>query len=41
MGQTSSITVIIYEFSTPEDRQILLDAFAKGQNQGLVNALTR
>jgi len=39
MGQMSSITVIIYEFSTPEDRQILLDAFAKGQNQGLVNAL--
>ena len=41
MGQMSSITVIIYEFSTPEDRQILLDAFAKGQNQGLVNALTK
>jgi hypothetical protein len=41
LGQNSSITVIIYEFSTPEDRQILLDAFTKGQNQGLVNALTK
>jgi hypothetical protein len=41
LGQLTSITVIIYEFSTPEDRQILLDAFTKGQNQGLVNALTK
>lgn len=41
MGQMTSITVIIYEFSTPEDRQILVDAFTKGQNQGLVNALTK
>jgi len=41
MGQMTSITVIIYEFSTPEDKQILVDAFAKGQNQGLVNALTK
>jgi len=39
LGQNTSITVIIYEFSTPEDKQILLDAFTKGQNQGLVNAL--
>ncbi len=41
LGQNTSITVIIYEFSTPEDKQILLDAFTKGQNQGLVNALTK
>ena len=26
---------------TPEDRQILVDAFQKGQNQGLVNALQK
>ncbi|MFZ3216685.1 MAG: hypothetical protein WA192_11555 [Candidatus Acidiferrales bacterium] len=41
LGQTIGISVIIYEFSTPADRQILVDAFAKGQNQGLVNALTK
>src|SRR5882757_7015194 len=41
LGQNTSITVIIYQFSTPEDKQILLDAFTKGQNQGLVNALTK
>jgi hypothetical protein len=41
LGLNTSITVTIYEFSTPEDKQILVDAFNKGQNQGLVNALTK
>lgn len=41
MGQMIGISVEIYEYSTPEERQALLDAFAKGQNQGLVNALTK
>jgi len=41
LGRNIGITIIIYEFSTPEDRQILVDAFTKGQNQGLVNALTK
>jgi hypothetical protein len=41
MGQTVSVTIIIYEFSAPEDRQVLVDAFTKGQNQGLVNALEK
>jgi len=41
LGQNVSVKVTIYEFSTDEDRQILLDAFKKGQNQGLVNALTK
>jgi hypothetical protein len=41
MGQVIGITVIIYEYSTPEDRQVLLDAFNKGQNQGLVKALNK
>jgi hypothetical protein len=31
----------IYEYSTPEDRQILADAFQKLQNQGVVNALSK
>jgi hypothetical protein len=41
LGQNVGVTIIIYEFSTPEDRQILVDAFQKGQNQGLVNALQK
>jgi hypothetical protein len=41
MGQMIGISVEIYEYSTPEERQNLLEAFAKGQNQGLVNALTK
>jgi hypothetical protein len=41
MGQLIGISVEIYEFSTPADKQLLVDAFNKGKNQGLVNALTK
>jgi hypothetical protein len=41
LGKTIGVKVTIYEFSTPDDRQILVDAFKKGQNQGLINALTK
>lgn len=41
MGANIGVTLIIYEYSTPEDRQILVDAYQKGQNQGLVNALSK
>jgi hypothetical protein len=41
MGQMFGITVLVYEYSTPEDRQILVQAFEKGKNQGLVNALSK
>lgn len=41
MGRHFGVTVTIYEFSTPADREVLVDAFTKGQNQGLVNALTK
>jgi hypothetical protein len=41
LGQNVSVKVTIYDFSTDEDRKILIDAFKKGQNQGLVNALTK
>jgi hypothetical protein len=41
LGQVIGVSLEIYEFSTPEDRQILIDAFTKGQNQGLVNALSK
>lgn len=40
-GQMTTIMVQIYEFSTDDDRQILVDAFTKAQNQGLFNALSK
>src|SRR5712692_7507145 len=41
MGSQFGITLNIYDFSTPADKQILVQAFQKGQNQGLVNALSK
>jgi hypothetical protein len=41
MGAHADITIVIYDWSTAADRQILAEAFQKGQNQGLVNALTK
>ncbi len=41
LGKIVNVKVTIYEFSTEDDRQILVDAFKKGQNKGLVNALTK
>ena len=41
LGRNIGITLIIYDFSTPETRQALVEAFQKGQNQGLVNALEK
>jgi hypothetical protein len=41
LGQLVIVKVTIYNFSTPEDRAILVEAYKKGQNQGLVNALTK
>jgi hypothetical protein len=41
MGGTAGVTLNIYEFSTPADKQILIQSFEKGQNQGLVNALQK
>ncbi len=41
MGQNIGVTLNIYEFSTPADRVILMQAFDKGQNPGLVNALQK
>ena len=40
-GAVINVKVTIYEFSTPEDREILVDAFKNGQSKGLVNALTK
>lgn len=41
MGQTFNVTVIIQEYSTPEDRQVLVEAFEKAGSQGLYNALNK
>jgi len=41
LGRNFSVTLIIYQYSTPEDRDILVEAFQKGSNKGLVNALER
>jgi hypothetical protein len=40
LGHTVGVKITIYQFSTPEDRQVLVDAFNKGQHQGLVKALS-
>jgi hypothetical protein len=41
LGRNFGVKIIIYEFSSPDDRDILVQAFAKGQNDGLVNALEK
>ncbi len=41
LGQNIGVSLNIYEFSTPADRVNLVQAFEKGQNQGLVNALSK
>ncbi len=41
MGQNIGVTLNIYEYSTPADRVTLVQAFEKGQNQGLTTALSR
>src|ERR1700674_5343831 len=39
MASEFGITLDIYDYSTRADRQMLAQAFEKGKNQGLVNAL--
>ena len=41
LGKNFGVTLVIYQYSTPEDRQILVEAFQKESNKGLVNALER
>jgi hypothetical protein len=41
LGRNVGITIVIYQYSTPEDQDVLEQAFQKGQNQGLVNALEK
>jgi len=39
LGKTFNVTVVIDQFSAPEERQILVDAFKGAGSQGLSNAL--
>jgi hypothetical protein len=41
MGRSVGIKLTINRYSTPEDRQVLVDAFKKGQSQGLAKALEK
>jgi len=41
MGRNFGVKIVIYEFSGPEERDVLVGAFQKGQNDGLVNALEK
>ncbi len=41
LGQVIGITLNIYDYSTPADKQMLVQAFNKGKDQGLVNALQK
>jgi hypothetical protein len=41
LGQVMGITLNIYDYSTPADKQVLVQAFNKGKDQGLVNALQK
>jgi hypothetical protein len=41
MGTIRNIKIVISEYSTPEDKQVLVDAFKKGQSQGLYDALSK
>jgi len=41
LGQTFNVTIHIEEFSTPEERQTLVEAFNKKGSEGLFNALTK
>ena len=41
MGQTFAVTINIAEHSSPEDRQVLVDAFDEAGSEGLFNALEK
>jgi hypothetical protein len=41
LGREFSVTLIIYEYSPRADKQILIDAFQNGKDQGLYNALSK
>jgi hypothetical protein len=40
-GNAVSVTLIIYEYTTPSEKQVLSQAFDEGQDQGLAAALSK
>jgi len=41
LGHVVTVTIHIYEYSTQEDQQALVEAFKEGKSEGLFNALTK
>ena len=41
MGKTFNVTIIVERYSTPEERQVLVDAFQEARSEGLYNALEK
>jgi hypothetical protein len=41
LGRSFNVTVHITEYSTPEERQVLIDAFEKAGSEGLFNAVEK
>jgi hypothetical protein len=41
LGRVISINIIIDDYSTPEERAVLLQAFDEGRSEGLANALDK
>lgn len=41
MGRDMNIKILIYRYSTPEERQTLIEAFKKGQSNGLAKQLEK
>lgn len=41
LGRTFNVTINIEQYSTPEERQVLVDAFNKAGSKGLYNALNK
>lgn len=41
LGRTFNVTVIVEEYSSEEERQVLIEAFEKAGSQGLYNALNK
>ena len=41
MGQDFNVTIIVERYSTPGERQVLVDAFQQAGSEGLFNALDK
>lgn len=41
MGKNFNVTIIVERYSTPEERQVLVDAFQQAGSEGLYNALEK